>query len=29
MYDPREPHLITMKCILRYLQGTLDFGLLL
>jgi hypothetical protein len=29
MHDPREPHLTAMKCILRYLQGTLDYGLLL
>jgi hypothetical protein len=29
MYDPREPHLTTMKRILRYLQGTPDYGLLL
>jgi hypothetical protein len=29
MHDPREPHLIAMKRILRYLRGTLDFGLLL
>jgi hypothetical protein len=27
MHDPREPHLIAMKCILCYLQGSLDFGL--
>jgi hypothetical protein len=29
MHDPREPHLTAAKCILRYLQGTLDLGLLL
>jgi hypothetical protein len=29
MHDPREPHLTAMKRILRYLWGTLDFGLLL
>jgi hypothetical protein len=29
MHDPREPHLTAMKRILRYLRGTLDFGLLL
>jgi hypothetical protein len=29
MHDPREPHLTDMKCILRYLQGTLDYSLLL
>jgi hypothetical protein len=29
MYDPREPHLTATKQILRYLQGTLDHGLLL
>jgi hypothetical protein len=29
MYDPWEPHLTAMKHILRYLQGTLDYGLLL
>ena len=27
MHDPREPHLSALKCILRYLQGTLDLGL--
>jgi hypothetical protein len=29
MHDPREPHLMAMKRILRYLQGTPDYGLLL
>jgi hypothetical protein len=29
MHDPREPHLTAMKRILRYLQGTLHYGLLL
>jgi hypothetical protein len=29
MYDPREPHLTDMKRIMRYLQGTSDYGLLL
>jgi hypothetical protein len=29
MHDPREAHLTAMKHILRYLRGTLDFGLLL
>jgi hypothetical protein len=29
MHDHRVPDLITMKCILRYLRGTLDFRLLL
>jgi len=28
MHDPWEPHLITLKWILRYLRGTVDFGLL-
>jgi hypothetical protein len=27
MHDPREPHLTTMKRILRYLRGSLHFGL--
>jgi hypothetical protein len=27
MHDPREPHLSMMKCVLRYLRGSLDFGL--
>jgi hypothetical protein len=29
MHNPRESHMIALKRILRYLQGTLDFGLLL
>ena len=29
MHDPREPHLTALKRTLRYLHGTLDFGLLL
>jgi hypothetical protein len=29
MHDPREPHLMAMKRILRYLQETPDYGLLL
>jgi hypothetical protein len=29
MHDPHEPHLTTAKRILRYLQGTLNHGLLL
>lgn len=29
MHDPREPHLTPLKRILRYIQGTLDLGLLL
>jgi hypothetical protein len=29
MHDPREPHLTAMKRILRYLQGTPDYSLLL
>jgi hypothetical protein len=29
MHDPQEPHLTAMKRIMRYLQGTLDYGLLL
>jgi hypothetical protein len=27
MHDPRELHLATMKRVLRYLRGSLDFGL--
>nr|GEV93726.1 ribonuclease H-like domain-containing protein [Tanacetum cinerariifolium] len=27
MHDPREPHLLTLKRILRYVRGTLDHGL--
>nr|GEU40288.1 copia protein [Tanacetum cinerariifolium]GEU87051.1 copia protein [Tanacetum cinerariifolium] len=27
MHDPREPHLSALKRILRYVQGTLDYGL--
>ncbi|GKD37064.1 ribonuclease H-like domain-containing protein [Tanacetum coccineum] len=27
MHDPREPHFAALKRILRYVQGTLDFGL--
>jgi hypothetical protein len=27
MHDPREPHLTTIKRILCYLRGSLDFGL--
>jgi hypothetical protein len=29
MHDPRELHLIVMKRTMRYLRGTLDYGLLL
>jgi hypothetical protein len=29
MHDPMEPHLTAMKCILRYLQGTPEYDLLL
>ncbi|KAK1619295.1 hypothetical protein QYE76_024812 [Lolium multiflorum] len=29
MHDPREPHLLIVKRILRYLKGTLDHGLTL
>jgi hypothetical protein len=29
MHDPQEPHLTAMKRTLRYLWGTLDYGLLL
>ncbi|GJZ54752.1 ribonuclease H-like domain-containing protein [Tanacetum coccineum] len=27
MHDPREPHLTALKRIIRYVQGTLEFGL--
>ncbi|GJW62983.1 ribonuclease H-like domain-containing protein [Tanacetum coccineum] len=27
MHDPREPHFAALKCILRYVQGTVFFGL--
>ncbi|GJZ96689.1 ribonuclease H-like domain-containing protein [Tanacetum coccineum] len=27
MHDPREPHFAALKCILQYVQGTIDFGL--
>nr|GFD32851.1 ribonuclease H-like domain-containing protein [Tanacetum cinerariifolium] len=27
MHDPREPHLSALKRILRYVQGTLSYGL--
>lgn len=27
MHDQREPHLVAIKCILRYIRGTLDLGL--
>ncbi|WVZ82160.1 hypothetical protein U9M48_029453 [Paspalum notatum var. saurae] len=29
MHDPREPHLTALKPLLRYLRGTVDYGLLL
>jgi hypothetical protein len=29
MHTPQEPHLTTLKRILRYLRGSLDYGLLL
>ncbi|GJS84947.1 ribonuclease H-like domain-containing protein [Tanacetum coccineum] len=27
MHDPREPHFAALKRILRYVRGTMDFGL--
>lgn len=27
MHDPRESHMFALKCIIRYVQGTLQFGL--
>jgi hypothetical protein len=27
MHDPREPHLALVKCIIRYVKGTLSVGL--
>jgi hypothetical protein len=29
IHDPRDQHMTDLKCILHYLQGTMDFGLLL
>jgi hypothetical protein len=29
MHDPREPHLTALKCLLRYLRGMVNYGLLL
>ena len=29
MHDPREPHFSLIKCVLRYLKGTLHHGLTL
>ena len=28
-YDPRESHLAALKCLLRYVRGTVDLGLVL
>ncbi|GKG10677.1 ribonuclease H-like domain-containing protein, partial [Tanacetum coccineum] len=27
MHDPREPHFAALKRVMRYVKGTLDFGL--
>ena len=29
MHDPRESHLTVLKCLLRYVRGTVGFGLVL
>jgi hypothetical protein len=29
MHDPREPHLVALKRLLRYVRDTVDFGLVL
>ena len=29
MHDPRESHLAALKCLLRYVRGTVDLGLVL
>jgi hypothetical protein len=29
MHDPRESHLAALKRLLRYIRGTVDFGLVL
>jgi hypothetical protein len=29
MHDPRESHLAALKCLLRYVRGTVDFDLVL
>jgi hypothetical protein len=29
MHDPRDSHLAALKCLLRYVRGTVDFGLVL